>query len=67
MNAPVYYLLHALPVVVILGIVFFGFGILVGTKLWKDKFLQAQQLRTEASRYDRMSADLSGKKDRVSS
>ena len=47
MNAPIYYMLHALPVVLILGTAFFVAGIFLGKVLWKKTQDQADQFLAE--------------------
>jgi type II secretory pathway component PulM len=61
MNAPVYYMLHALPVVLLLGVVFFLVGIWLGSMLWKNTSEQAEQFRAEIKEYERKAAALYAK------
>ena len=47
MNAPVYFMLHAFPVVLLLGCVSFAVGVVLGKKLWKRGSEQAVQFQAE--------------------
>ena len=62
MNAPVYFLLHAVPVVCVLGLLFFSVGVWVGSVLWKKTAEEANGLRLEIRQFDRMSAELTSSK-----
>ena len=58
MNAPAYYMLHALPVVVVLGVVSYLAGRLFGGLLWKKHTEQASLFEAEIRECERVAGEL---------
>lgn len=63
MNAPLYFMLHALPMVVIVGTISLIVGACCGMFLWKSGAQQTELLCAEIEEYERQVAELRKKKD----